>query len=104
MKHETGVNMKVDRKVIDLAKVDFFGGCNVCGGWDGFLNVGEAEFGVCLKHKKKWLVGTSLFAIMFSETEDWDQNAKLLDECKAINPLINPKYMVRRPLQPYGKK
>lgn len=48
---------------------DYFGGCPVCGGNDGFLNSGPAEWFVCLKHGVKWFVGANLFSDWWDEDE-----------------------------------
>jgi hypothetical protein len=64
---------------------DVCGGCPVCGGNDGFLNVGRAHWFVCDKHKTKWCVGDNWFRCWRFETEEiWRENARLLAGYRAV--------------------
>lgn len=64
---------------------DAFGGCPVCGGNDGFLNVGRAHWFMCNKHKTKWCVGDNWFRCWRLETEDiWRDNLKLLTDYREV--------------------
>lgn len=45
----------------DIRRSPYFGGCPLCGGNDGYLNLGAAHWFICREHKTKWLIGENLF-------------------------------------------
>lgn len=66
---------------------DVCGGCPVCGGNDGFVNVGRAHWFMCDKHKTKWCVGDNWFRCWRFETEEiWRENARLLSAYRTVKP------------------
>jgi len=78
---------------INMGKIDYFGGCPVCGGSDGQLNIGKIVWGICHKHKKRWLIGSGLFSNWKDETEKgWHRNKELLSTYEDVEPLRNPTY------------
>lgn len=65
--------------------VDYFGGCPVCHGCDGVLNVRSTHWHVCLDHQTKWCSGANLFSSWKDETEiDWEANALILSKFQKI--------------------
>jgi hypothetical protein len=46
-----------------------YGCCPVCGGNDGYLDVGEEQWFYCSVHKKRWLFGFGSFSAAHRATE-----------------------------------
>ena len=62
-----------------------FGACPVCGGSDGYLNLGRNHYFVCHEHKFRWCVGENLFSSWRHETEaDWHKNWELISEYREL--------------------
>ena len=67
---------------------NYFGGCPVCGGTDGFVNDGRDHWFTCQTHSAKWCVGSNLFSGWREETEaDWRRNRALLNTLREVQPL-----------------
>jgi hypothetical protein len=67
------------------------GGCPICGGNDGWLNVNRDEWAVCHGHSTKWLIGSNLFSDWQAETEvDWLRNFYKLATYREVEPLLPP--------------
>ena len=67
---------------------NYFGGCPVCGGTDGFVNDGRDHWFTCQTHSAKWCAGSNLFSGWREETEaDWRRNRALLNTLREVQPL-----------------
>ena len=65
-----------------------FGGCPVCGGNDGFLNINRGHWFMCKKHMTKWCAGSNLFRCWRFETEDiWRENFEILSDYREVTPV-----------------
>ena len=69
-------------KTVEEKRFDkHFGVCSICGGSDGYLNVGRNHWFVCHEHKRKWFVGGNLFGSWRHEDEaKWERNERVLAE------------------------
>ena len=78
---------KEEAKQID---VEFFGGCPVCGGNDGYLNIHREHWFSCSKHRFRWCWGSNLISTWRLENEnDWKKNWERIGayaECKPWFP------------------
>ena len=76
---------------IDLLDINYFGGCPVCGGTDGYLNIYKNHMFRCDKHKTCWSIGWNLFSSWRHETEDeWKRNADMLSGYREVKPVDSP--------------
>lgn len=66
---------------------DRFGGCPVCGGSDGFLNVGRTHWFVCHKHSTKWCIGSHWFRSSRFDGDVWQENLQLLSKYREVTPV-----------------
>jgi hypothetical protein len=50
-----------------------FGGCPICKGQDGYINIASAQWFYCEEHKKRWCAGWGLFSIEPWETKEFQE-------------------------------
>jgi hypothetical protein len=61
----------------------------LCGGNDGYLNVGPAHWFYCKEHGTRWCAGENLFSGWREESEeDWGRNAEDLAGYAEVEPLM----------------
>jgi hypothetical protein len=48
---------------------EYFGGCPLCGGNDGFYNTGKVHWFACHAHQTVWFGGINLFSIAKLQSE-----------------------------------
>jgi|GEM_PF-3021655 len=78
-----------------------YGGCPICGGNDGHLNVGKTHWFICHEHKTRWWIGCDLIPTWKDETEDdWRRNAELLHNYESVAPRFQKR---RNPLNAYSQ-
>ena len=66
----------------------YFGGCPVCGGNDGYLNIRATHICVCDAHQTCWQIGANLFSCWRDETEEtWARNEAKLDSFRVVKAL-----------------
>lgn len=71
----------------DLPEPNYFGDCPVCGGNDGYMNLGADHWFFCARHRTKWLVGANLFSSHMDESEaDWHRNHEELQQFTEVEP------------------
>jgi hypothetical protein len=65
-----------------------FGGCPICHGSSGYLNVGPEHYFFCHEHKTKWCVGSNLFGCWREESdEEWLRNEYRLANYRTVEPV-----------------
>ncbi len=66
---------------------EYFGGCPICGGTSGCLNIGRDHWFVCDSHKTKWWIGSNLFSGWRNEDEaEWARNEHRLENYMEVEP------------------
>jgi hypothetical protein len=72
-----------------VSSISSIGGCPECGGAT-MLNVHRTHFGVCERHKVRWLIGSNLFSGWHSETpEVWKENEAQLEQYTEVEPVYS---------------
>jgi hypothetical protein len=62
-----------------------FGRCPICGGNDGYLNVGRDHWFKCDRHRMRWCAGSNLLSSWRYETpKDWERNRALLENYENV--------------------
>ena len=75
---------------------DLLGDCPRCGANDGYMNVGREHWGVCHRHRAKWLRGENLFRSWREQSpEDWRANQDQLDHYDVVQPTVATKAVAR---------
>ena len=90
----------IERGVVSdtVCSPNVFGGCPVCGGNDGFVNVGRMHWFVCDKHRTKWCIGSNWFRCSRFDAEVWQENLRLLSKYREVTPVL-----VKEPKSDRGK-
>jgi hypothetical protein len=76
----------------------YFGSCPVCHGNDGYLNVGNDHWFICVTHKKKWCIGANLFSSAMDETPEeqrQEQESLGFDSFEVVEPFYPPPQPTR---------
>ena len=72
------------------------GVCPVCGGNDGFKNVGSQHWFYCKEHKTTWCTYSDLFSSWKDESEeDWEKNMEFFSDFTTVDPVIGLKLKCR---------
>lgn len=80
LEHATKKAAEWDGKVRTETDRDF-GGCPICGHYDGHLNIGRLNFALCLVHRAVWRMGENVCPCWREENEEiWDANGKMLEK------------------------
>jgi hypothetical protein len=69
-----------------------FGTCPVCHKEDGYVNVGNDHWFVCLTHKTKWCAGANLFSSSMDETAEQqrqEQEQMGFDSFEVVQPFYS---------------
>jgi hypothetical protein len=83
------VSNRMDEPIRLQEEPDYFGGCPLCGGNDGYLNVGAAHWFYCQEHATRWCAGANLFSGWRQESEEcWRKNAENLARYVEVEPLM----------------
>lgn len=65
----------------------YFGNCPKCGGNDGMITcINGDHWGVCERHKTRWLIGNGLFTIPAEHMDEAIENVILIARYQEVNP------------------
>jgi hypothetical protein len=97
--HDDARKFKAESKDADLRSSDqddaagYFGDCPICHKNDGYVNVGNDHWFICVTHKKKWGIGANLFSSAMDETPErqlQEQESLGFDSFEIVEPFYPP--------------
>ena len=79
---------KPSKRQMIVNREHYFGACPYCGDTDGFINIENDHWFLCVKHKTAWYAGAGLFSCWKEENEKiWNKNRRLLRKHRIVEPL-----------------